>query len=126
MKKITTLLILLLSMTTLCGCSEVMQQVETVAQQIDVETLVTEAIENIDWEELKVYAQQGYDTLVEHFPAMKSENIKLFLKTNGLKLLSEYVKSNDEAMQDNARKLGEILKILNPKLTDEVDSVIAR
>ena len=126
MKKITTLLILLLSMTTLCGCSEVIQQVETVAQQIDVETLVTEAIENIDWEELKVYAQQGYDTLVEHFPALKSENIKSFLKTNGLKLLSEYVKSNDEAMQDNARKLGEILKILNPELTDEVDSVIAR
>ena len=29
-------------------------------------------------------------------------------------------------MQDNARKLGEILKILNPELTDEVDSVIAR
>ena len=126
MKKITTLLILLLSMTTLCGCSEVMQQVETVAQQIDVETLVTEAIENIDWEELKTHAQQGYDTLVEHFPALKSENIKSFLKTNGLKLLSEYVKSNDEAMQDNARKLGEILKILNPELTDEVDSVIAR
>ena len=125
MKKIMILLLALLSMMVLCGCSDVMQQVETVAQQIDVETLVTEAIENIDWEELKSYAQQGYDALVEHFPALKSENIKAFLKANGLVLLNRYVESSDETMQDNARKLGEILKILNPELTDEVDSVIA-
>ena len=125
MKKITTLLLLLLSMIVLCGCSEVIQQVETAAQQIDVEALVTEAIESIDREELKIYAQQGYDTLVEHFPAQKSENIKAFLKSNGMKLLNEYVKSSDETMQQNARKLGEILKILNPELTDEVDSIVS-
>ena len=125
MKKMITLLLLLLSMTMLCSCSEVMQQVETVAQQIDVEALVTNAIENINWAELKTYSQQGYDTLVEHFPALKSENIKAFLKANGLELLNSYVESSDTEMQDNAKKLGQIIKILNPELSDEVDSVIA-
>ena len=124
MKRMIVLLLALLNMGMLCGCSEVMEQVETVAQQLDVEAVVTEVIENIDWEELKSYAQQGYDTLVEHFPALKSENVKVFLKTNGLELLSKYVENSDESMQENARKLGEILKILNPELTDEVNAVI--
>ena len=125
MKRLIVLLIALLSMTMLCGCSEVMQQVETVAQQIDVETVVTEVIEKIDWNELKNYAQQGYDALTEHFPALKGENIKAFLKENGLELLNKYVGNSDETMQENARKLGEIIKILNPELADEVNSVIA-
>ena len=134
MKKICVLLTLLMAMTVLCGCSEiaaqidteaVLQQVETIAGQIDVEAIVTDVIEKIDWEELKDYAQQGYDALVEHFPALKGENIKAFLKDNGLELLNKYVASGDEAMQENARKLGEIIKILNPELTDEVESVIA-
>ena len=125
MKKLCVLLCLMVCMTALAGCSEVAAQVETMAQQIDVEGIVTGVIESIDWEELKNYAQQGYDALTEKYPSLKSENVKAFLKNNGLELVSKYIDSTDEAMQENARKLGEIIKILNPKLTDEVDSVIA-
>ena len=125
MKKICILLCLLLSMTVLTGCSEIAAQVETIASQVDVEALITDTIEKIDWEELTTYAQQGYEALTEHFPALKTENVKAFLKDHGLELMKKYVGSTDETQQENARKLGEILKILNPELTDEVDSVIA-
>ena len=125
MKKICMMLLLLMSIFMLCGCEQVMDQVETVAQQIDVEEMVTDAIENIDWERLEQNARQGYDAMTEQFPALKSENIKAFLKTNGLELLKSYVEKSDTDMQENARKLGQILKILNPELTDEVDSIIA-
>ena len=124
MKKICILLCLLLVMTALTGCSEIAAQVETIASQVDVEALITGIIEKIDWEELKAYAQQGYDSLIEHFPALKGENVKAFLKDHGLDLLKKYVSSTDETQQENARKLGQILKILNPELTDEVNSVI--
>ena len=125
MKKICLLLCLLISMAVFSGCSEIAAQVETIAQQVDVEAIITGVVESIDWEELKSYAQQGYDALTEHFPALKGENIKAFLKNNGLELLNKYIESSDETMQENARKLGEIIKILNPELSDEVDSVIA-
>lgn len=124
MKKICLLLCLLLSMAMFNGCSEVAAQVETVAQQVDIEAILTGVIESIDWEELKKYAQEGYDALTEQFPALKGENVKAFLKENGLDLLNKYIESSDEAMQENARKLGEIIKILNPELSDEVDSII--
>ena len=125
MKRICVTALLLTSLILLCGCEQLMDQVETVTQQIDVESLVTDAIENIDWEQLEQNAKQGYNTLTEQFPALKSENIKGFLKTNGLELLKSYVEKSDADMQHNARKLGQILKILSPELTDEVDSVIA-
>lgn len=125
MKKICILCCLLLCMAGFSGCGEVAAQVETMAQQIDVEAIVTGVVEKIDWEELKRYAQQGYDLLTEQFPALKSENVKAFLKDNGLELVNKYIASSDEAMQENARKLGEIIKILNPELSDEVDAAIA-
>ena len=125
MKKICVLLCLLLCMTCLYGCEEVVSQVETMASQIDLEAVITGAIESIDWDELKTTLGKGYDALMEKYPALKGENIKAFLKDNGLELLNKYVSSSDEAMQENARKLGEIIKILNPELSDEVDSVIA-
>ena len=81
-------------------------------------------VENIDWEELKSEAAAGYDALTQQYPALKGENIKTYLKDNGLELLNSYISSADEAMQENARKLGEIIKILCPELTDEIDSVI--
>ena len=124
MKKICLLICLLLSVPAFSGCGEIAAQVETIAQQVDVEAIVTGVIENIDWDELKSCAQQGYDALTERFPALKGENIKAFLKDNGLELLNKYIESSDETMQENARKLGEIIKILNPELSDEVDSVI--
>ena len=125
MKKICMVLLLLFSMCMFSGCDQVMAQVETVAQQIDVEALVTDAIENINWEQLEQDAKQGYDTLTDLYPALKAENVKAFLKENGLSLLNKFVESSDFQKQENARKLGEILKILNPELSDEVDSVIA-
>lgn len=134
MKKIFILLALAVVMGSLAGCAElagqidtdaILEQVETVAQQIDVEALVTDVIENIDWKQLEENAKKGYDALTEQFPALKSENIKAFLKNGGLDLLKSYVENGDADMQENARKLGQILKILNPELTDEVDSIIA-
>jgi len=119
-------------MGALTGCSElagqidtgaILEQVETVAKQIDVEALVTEIIESIDWEELKTYAQQGYDALTDRYPALKAENVKSYLKDSGLSLLNRLVESTDQSTQENARKLGEILKILNPELAEEVDYV---
>ena len=133
MKKILILLTLAVVMGTLTGCSElagqidtgaILEQVETVAKQIDVEALVTEVIESIDWEELKTYAQQGYDALTDRYPALKAENVKSYLKDSGLSLLNRLVESTDQSTQENARKLGEIIKILNPELTEEVDRII--
>ena len=117
MKRLWLLLLILLTLTVLGGCAETMRQ-------IDIESIVTEAVENIDWDQLELYAREGYDTLTTHFPALKSENIKTFLKTNGLDLMNRYIENSDAEMQETAKKLGAILKILNPELTDEVNSVI--
>lgn len=123
MKKFCIVLCLLLGLGMFSGCEEVASQVETIAGQIDVEAIVTGVIESIDWEELKNYAQEGYTALTDKYPALKAENVKAFLKENGLKLMNTYIESADAEMQENARKLGEIIKILDPELTDEVDKV---
>ena len=125
MKKLKVLFSVLMMVCILCGCQDVITQVETVAGQIDVTTVLTDAIEAIDWEELEQDAKKGYDALTDRFPALKSENIKDYLKTNGLELLNSYVSGSDADTRENARKLGEILKILSPELADEVDSVIS-
>ena len=133
MKRMIAVLCLTISAFLLCGCDQlpeqinaetILQQVETMASQIDMEAIVTDVIERIDWEELKGYARQGYDALTDRFPALKGENVKAFLKENGLSLLNKFLESSDADMQENARKLGEILKILIPELTEEVDQVI--
>lgn len=133
MNRIVILMVLVLCFGTLCGCSgdslntgALMQQVETIAGQIDVEGILSDVISKIDWEELKGYTQKGYDALTEKYPALKGDNIKAFLKENGLELMNKYLQSTDVTKQENARKLGEIIKILNPDLTDEVDAVIAK
>ena len=119
----------------LCGCSDVAgqldldaisQQVETIAGQIDIEAMLDEVVSKINLEDLKAYAQQGYDALTEKYPALKGESIKSFLKNNGLELMNRYLESADAGMQENARKLGEIIKILNPELSDEVNAVISK
>ena len=81
-------------------------------------------VESIDWEELKIMAKEGYEALTDRYPALKSENIRSYLKENGLSLLNQLVESTDAGTQENARKLGEIIKILNPELTEEVDRII--
>ena len=124
MKQIYILLCLLMSLTCFSGCDKIADQVETVAQQLDVDAMISAAVESIDPEELKSYAQQGYDALVNRFPALKAENMKALLKENGLDLIRRYVQSTDESRQETAGKLGQILKILYPELTDEVNAVI--
>lgn len=124
MKKV--ILPLILAMILLCGCGEIAQQVETVAQQVDVEAIVTGIIEKIDWEQLQSYAKEGYETLVKKYPALEAENVKAFLKNNGLDLMNKFLSSTNEETQANADKLGAILKILYPDLTDEVDQVLAQ
>lgn len=116
---------LLLVLVFFCGCSEISRQAETIASQVDVEAIITGVIEKIDWEQLESYAKEGYEALVEKFPALKAENVKAFLKDNGLELMNKFLSSADEATQENAGKLGEIIKILDPELTDEVDKVLA-
>ena len=115
---------LVLALVLLCGCSDIAQQVETIAQQVDVEAIVTGIIEKIDWEQLQTYAKEGYDALVKKYPALEAENVKAFLKDNGLELMNKYVKSTDEEAQANAAKLGQILVILYPDLADEVEAVL--
>ena len=115
---------LVLALVFLCGCSDIAQQVETIAQQVDVEAIVTGIIEKIDWEQLQTYAKDGYDALVKKYPALEAENVKAFLKDNGLELMNKYVKSTDEEAQANAAKLGQILVILYPDLADEVEAVL--
>lgn len=133
MKRMIAVLYLMVCTVMFCGCEQlpeqispetILQQVETLASRIDVEAMVTEVIESIDWEELKGYAQQGYDALTDRYPALKAENVKVFLKENGLSLLNRLVDGTDAETQDNAQKLGEIIKILNPELAEEVDQVI--
>ena len=117
---------LVLALVLLCGCSEITQQVETIAQQVDVEAIITGVIEKIDWEQLQSYAQEGYGALVKKYPALEAENVKAFLKDNGLDLMNKFLDSTNEETQLNANKLGQILKILYPDLTDEVDQVLAQ
>ena len=117
---------LLLVLVLLCGCSEIAQQVETVAQNIDVEAIITGVIEKIDWAQLEAYAKEGYDALVKKYPALEAENVKAFLKDNGLDLMNKFLSSTDEATQENAGKLGAIIKILYPELTEEVDQILSK
>ena len=115
---------LVLALVFLCGCSEIAQQVETVAQQVDVEAIITGVVEKIDWEQLQSFAQEGYDALVKKYPALEAENVKAFLKDNGLDLMNKFLSGTNEDTKENANKLGAILKILYPDLTDEVDQVL--
>ena len=126
MKKICLLICMILSMVLFTGCEEVSAQVETIAQQIDVEAIVTGVIEKIDWEQLQSYAKEGYDALVKKYPALEAENVKAFLKDNGLDLMNKFLSSTNEETQANADKLGAIIKILYPDLTDEVDQILAQ
>ena len=124
MKKL--ILPLLLVLVLLCGCSEIAQQVETVAQNIDIEAIITGVIDKIDWAQLESCAKEGYEALVEKYPALAADNVKAFLKDNGLDLMNKLLSSTDEATQEKAGKLGAIIKILYPDLTDEVDQILAQ
>lgn len=117
---------LLLIALLLCGCSEIAQQVETVAQNIDIEAIITGVIDKIDWAQLESYAKEGYEALVEKYPALAADNVKAFLKDNGLDLMNKLLSSTDEATQEKAGKLGAIIKILYPDLTDEVNQILAQ
>lgn len=108
-----------------CGCSETASDVVNTA----AEELLNSIVEKIDAQELKDSAEQGIDALVEKFPALEPltsrDDMQEFLKANGLKLIRKYLESTDTEVQANAEKLGEIIKILSPELTDEVDAVLA-
>lgn len=120
MKKLT-ILFLFLSIL-LCGCTETVPE-------IDVEGILTSVVEKIDWEELQGYVQQGSEAVLEHYPALEKltdrEDMQELLKESGLKLLGKLIRSTEPETQENAQKLGAIIKILDPELTDEVDMVLA-
>ena len=90
------------------------------------EKAVTTVIESIDWEELQDSAKDGYEALIKRYPSLEKENVKSYLKDNGLKLIQKFISSTDEGIQENAQKLGQILKILYPELTEEVDTALSK
>ena len=111
---------LLLFSLLLCACSGV--------PDIDVEGILTKVVESIDWDQLQSVLKEGADAVVEKYPALKPltnrEDMQQLLKDHGLKLIGKYLESTDPATQENAQKLGAIIKILSPELTDEVDTVL--
>lgn len=113
---------LLLMCVLFCSCSEV-------AESIDVEAILTSVVESIDWEQLQAYAEKGANALVEKYPSLKvladSQQMKEILKDKGLALTGRLLESTDPETQENARKIGEIIKILYPDLTEDVDKVLA-
>lgn len=119
MRKLTILL--LLCSILLCGCAEAVPE-------MDVEGILRTVVEKIDWEELQGYVQQGAEAVLEKYPALKTltnrEDLQTLLKEHGLKLLGTYLSSTEPEVQENAEKLGAIIKILSPELTDEVDAVL--
>lgn len=119
MKKLIIPLVLLL--VFLCGC-------EGSLPEINVEEILRSVVESIDWEELKGYVEQGADAVLEKFPALKTltdhKKMQELLKDKGLDLMRQYLESTDPAVQENAEKLGAIIKILSPQLSDEVDAVL--
>lgn len=123
MKLILKMTALMLCIMMLCGCSEKFPE-----STADVEKILTGVVESIDWEELQGYAEKGANALMETFPALEKltdqEKMQQLLKDNGLKLLNKYIESTNPEVQENADKLGQILVILNPELSDEVDAVL--
>lgn len=111
---------LLLLSLLLCACSGV--------PDIDVDAILTQVVESIDWAQLQETLKDGADAVVEKYPALKPltsrEDMQQLLKDHGLKLIGKYLESTDPATQENAQKLGAIIKILSPELTDEVDTVL--
>ena len=106
----------------MCSCA-------AVSEVVDVEAILTAVVENIDWEQLQEYAEKGAEALVERYPSLKtladSEKMKEILKDKGLTLVSHLLDSAEPETQENARKIGEIIKILYPELTGDVDKVLA-
>lgn len=113
---------LVLILVFFCGC-------EKSVSGTAVEELLQTIVESIDFDQLQSFAEKGADALVEQFPALKTltsrEDMQELLKEHGLKLIRNYLESTDEAVQANAEKLGTILKILSPELSDEVDAIFA-
>ena len=66
------------------------------------------------------------EALIKRYPSLEKENVKSYLKDNGLKLIRKFISSTDEGIQENAQKLGQILKILYPELTEEVDTALSK
>ena len=125
MKLILKLGALLLCLMALCGCSEKLPE-----STADVEKILSGVVESIDWEELEGYAEQGADALMDKFPSLKTliekEKMQQMLKDHGLKLLNKYIESTDTGLREKADKLGQILVILNPELSDEVNTVLGK
>lgn len=120
----------LLMALLLCGCGEVSETIEmNMISASEIEALLTAVVENIDWEQLQEYAEKGAEALVEKYPSLKvltdSEQMKEILKDKGLALTGRLLESTDPETQENARKIGEIIKILYPDLTEDVDKVLA-
>ena len=113
----------------LCSCGEVSETIEmNVISSADLEPLLTAVVESIDWEQLQEYAEKGAESLVEKYPSLKvltdSEQMKEVLKDKGLALAGRLLESTDQETQENARKIGEIIKILYPELTEDVNAVL--
>ena len=122
MKKLLIPLVLMLLFS--CGCSDKASDAASTAGEQLLQTIV----EKVDVDELKNYAEKGADALAEKFPALKPltsrQDMQEFLKDKGIDLIQKYLESTDAEVQANAEKLGAIIKILSPELTDEIDAIL--
>lgn len=116
---------LILILVFFCGCSDAAEEAASAAAEEMLHVLVN----TVDMEELKETAKDGMDAVTEKFPALKNltnrEDMQEFLEEHGLNLIRKYLSSADKETQAKAEKLGTLIKVLSPELSDEVDAVLA-
>ena len=122
MKRILTWILAAVMLLSLSACGEAVSD-------LGGEELLRTIVEKIDFDQLQSCAEEGAAAVLEKFPALKTladrEDMQQLLKDKGLALVREYLESTDAEVQENAQKLGAIIKILSPDLTDEVDAIFA-
>ena len=114
----------------LCGCdfqqtadAAFQKLLEKIASNQELQTWLAEH----PVEELGANAK---DTLVKKVPVLNDllnfDNLKQLMKTTGLDLMNQYIKSQTPDAREKAETLGAIIQILYPDLTDEVEAVLGK
>ena len=120
MKRILTWILAAVMLLSLTACGEAVSD-------LGGEELLRTIVEKIDFDQLQSCAEEGAAAVLEKFPALKTladrEDMQQLLKDKGLGLIREYLESTDADVQENAQKLGAIIKILSPELADEIDDI---
>ena len=126
MKRIIALILVFTLL--LCGC-DLQQTVDTTFKALLEKIASNQELQNwLEAHPVEQMTADAKDTLMKKFPILEDlldfDNLKQLLKTTGLDLMSQYLKSTSAETQEKANTLGAIIKILCPDLTDEVDAVL--